>query len=364
MKKKILSFALALAFVLVMALPVSAASYTLTFCCSDGTLHYATMLDSIDINGDTIINDLIAAIDAGTLKDSTGSTVNLRVDNPILFCNDRFLSSANTTLDGNGISSGDTIYVYSSNHVIVRFQSKDYAVPLNSSSASVTDLKNAIAYNMTAQISVDNMILYDNSGALLSNNTTVFAGSIVTLYHKTNGSIGNVNSGYNDYKHPVTATYQAGADPSETYCVSISWGSMEFTYTAPNKKWNPTNHTVENGTGDGVWSYDANANKITVANHSNADVKVSFKFNADSNYQITGDFSLSASDTSNNTENSLTSNSIILDSACNSDGSIKSVENAATVIVSLEITGQLTGSLQSNGFYNIGTATVTIGANN
>lgn len=55
--------------------------------------------------------------------------------------------------------------------------------------------------------------------------------------------------------------------------VNITWGAMEFTYEEGT--WNPDTHGYEGG----AWVADAaDANKITVTNAGNADVKVSYSY--------------------------------------------------------------------------------------
>lgn len=69
---------------------------------------------------------------------------------------------------------------------------------------------------------------------------------------------------------PVTAKYVAASEADVVYSVDISWGSMEFTYTAGKAVWNPINHTYNTSTA--VWTCENDENKITVINHSNAEV--------------------------------------------------------------------------------------------
>jgi len=70
----------------------------------------------------------------------------------------------------------------------------------------------------------------------------------------------------------VTAGYVAGQASAPVYKVDISWGSMTFTYTAASTgTWNPSTH-VYDGAVPAAWTFEENANKITVTNHSNAAV--------------------------------------------------------------------------------------------
>ncbi|HHU48301.1 MAG: InlB B-repeat-containing protein [Caldicoprobacterales bacterium] len=73
--------------------------------------------------------------------------------------------------------------------------------------------------------------------------------------------------------------------------VDITWGSMEFTFTTNNGEWNPETHTYEN-TSSGSWTYNTDANKITITNHSNAGISVSLKYESKAGFSnITGTIS-------------------------------------------------------------------------
>ncbi len=74
----------------------------------------------------------------------------------------------------------------------------------------------------------------------------------------------------------VNATY--GETVATKYSVDITWGSMEFTYNVSGKEWDPVSHTYNNPQGTWSPSTATNSNKITVTNHSNAEVNVSFSF--------------------------------------------------------------------------------------
>ena len=76
----------------------------------------------------------------------------------------------------------------------------------------------------------------------------------------------------------VCATYLAPEAPEPVYSVNISFGSMEFIYTAESKdNWNSTDLKYETIT-PASWSFDNNS--ITVTNHSNVPVTASFSYAA------------------------------------------------------------------------------------
>lgn len=90
----------------------------------------------------------------------------------------------------------------------------------------------------------------------------------------------------------VKGTYVAGGSAATVYSVDIAWGNMEFTYTdASEGTWNPETHQYDNVV-DAKWSCGADANKISVTNHSNSDVTVKFTYDSESGFDgISGTFS-------------------------------------------------------------------------
>ena len=77
-----------------------------------------------------------------------------------------------------------------------------------------------------------------------------------------------------DNSKDVTANYQAGEASQKVYLVDIVWGSLEFIYTdASEGTWDPETHTYT-GTKAAEWSCAEGANKVSVTNHSNAEVTV------------------------------------------------------------------------------------------
>ena len=92
-----------------------------------------------------------------------------------------------------------------------------------------------------------------------------------------------VNTG--DYTADVKGTYQAGGSGAVVYSVDIAWTDMSFTYTGAGEgTWDPETHQYS-GSSEGAWT--ASNDSITVTNHSNAAVKATAKFVADSGYETT-----------------------------------------------------------------------------
>lgn len=357
MKRKILSLVLAIALCFAMVLPAYAADSFVTFR-YDSADYNVTKVGDSDILGVTV-GEVELGIKNGALQDGNGNYFP-NVTSPMLYHNNKLLQNIGTqttTLAECGISSGDIIYVYDSNTgVNVHFESKDYFVALTE--FNVAALKTAIANAGTQGIpnapAVDKQNLYDNTGNLLTYGS-IIAGATVYLYNKDSGKITDVNDGNNQHKKPVTATYSTGAAAATTYPVEITWGSMEFDYKVPDKEWNPETHEEQTVDGSGGWTCDEGANKITVKNHSNADVEVAFDFDANLQYYIqSANDGFTKAEVSNNDSNDFADNAIVLVSAYG-----KSVNAAPTVIAALNLSGKLTDDPGTNA---IGHVTVTISA--
>ena len=91
--------------------------------------------------------------------------------------------------------------------------------------------------------------------------------------------------GTGSYNAEVKGTYQAGGTSATVYSVDIAWTDMSFTYTGAGEgTWDPETHQYS-GSSEGAWT--ASDDSITVTNHSNAAVKATAKFEADSGYEST-----------------------------------------------------------------------------
>lgn len=68
------------------------------------------------------------------------------------------------------------------------------------------------------------------------------------------------------------------------YSVTITWGNLLYDYSVSGATWDPETHTYINGSTDWVGK-DGDASKtITVANNSNVDVRVRYKFERDAKF--------------------------------------------------------------------------------
>ncbi len=161
--------------------------------------------------------------------------------------------------------------------------------------------------------------------------------SVTAFAVEGNGTINTVDG---SQQIDITAKYNAGLELTTVYKVDVEWGSMEFTYTEPSAGvWNPETHQYDGRVYQGFWSHEADSNKITVTNHSNAAVTVNFAVQLPSG--IYGNFT--------NVDNE-TITSLSLDSAV-----YTAVDEAPTAVAYFNVT---------NGMINIpgklGTITITI----
>ena len=111
---------------------------------------------------------------------------------------------------------------------------------------------------------------------------TAFALSLIlALSVSVTAFAAETSTGGGDTNIPVTGQYQAGAVSAEVISVDLAWDAMDFTYTAPSRgDWNPQTHEYENVTAGG-WAPATTGTdpKITVTNHSNAEITAGFAFN-------------------------------------------------------------------------------------
>ena len=116
--------------------------------------------------------------------------------------------------------------------------------------------------------------------------TTLLAAAALTCAMGTTAFAADqdgVNTG--DYTADVKGTYQAVGSGAVVYSVDIAWTDMSFTYTGVGEgTWDPETHQYS-GSSEGAWT--ASDDSITVTNHSNAAVKATAKFEADSGYEST-----------------------------------------------------------------------------
>ena len=139
-------------------------------------------------------------------------------------------------------------------------------------------------------------------------------------------------SGKTDSKSiDVKAKYAGGITTPEVYSVDVTWGKMEFTYSASGTHdWDPDNTSA---------SWTADGNDVTVVNHSNKDVTVNFAYTAAEGYSgVTGEFSV-ASDT--------------LDA-----GAVGNVDGADSVSTRLTLSGTLASTVTE--FTKVGSITVSL----
>ncbi len=143
--------------------------------------------------------------------------------------------------------------------------------------------------------------------------------------------------GTGDQNIDVEAKYQDSTETPTVYSVDVNWGAMEFTYTESGAMtWNPATHTYTDST-EGTWT--ATGNTVTVNNHSNAAVAVSFSFAALEAYNtVAGSFDIAAETLEAGVEGA--------------------VDAADKVVATLTLTGELDETVTE--YTKIGTITVKI----
>ena len=98
----------------------------------------------------------------------------------------------------------------------------------------------------------------------------------------------------------VTGTYQAST-PSTVYNVTISWGSMAFTYQDKEQEWDASQQQyVDKAGSEDYWACEKDANKVMVENRSNAAVDAKLSFTQESGTDYTGTFYAGEVTASNN----------------------------------------------------------------
>ena len=116
--------------------------------------------------------------------------------------------------------------------------------------------------------------------------TTLLAAAALTCTMGTTAFAADqdgVNTG--SYSADVKGTYQAGSSGA-VYSVDIAWTDMSFTYTGAGEgTWDPETHQYSGGSSEGAWT--ASNDSITVTNHSNAAVKATASYQAETGYDST-----------------------------------------------------------------------------
>ena len=89
----------------------------------------------------------------------------------------------------------------------------------------------------------------------------------------------------------VQAKYANGTDTPDVYSVNVAWGAMQFTYSAAGTRvWDPSKHQY---TDNITTNWTADGDTVTVTNHSNKDVNVSFAYAKASGFEdVNGAFSV------------------------------------------------------------------------
>lgn len=71
--------------------------------------------------------------------------------------------------------------------------------------------------------------------------------------------------------------YVENTDKQDAYAASITWGSMEFTYTSGGQYWDTNTMTWKDSENAGTWS----SSEITIKNRSSQGISVTFKYESE-----------------------------------------------------------------------------------
>ncbi len=166
----------------------------------------------------------------------------------------------------------------------------------------------------------------------------ILAVAMVLGVHST--SYAGQNLGQNESQSiDVTAKYSDDITTPDVYSVEIVWDNMTFSYSeAGTMDWNPETHTyTENVTA----GWDKTSADVTVTNHSNVDVDVTFGYVPVESYGVT---------------TGLTNT----DAAVNlTAGVVGEADEAASVTATLSVSGTPSETVTEEGVV-IGTITITI----
>lgn len=137
----------------------------------------------------------------------------------------------------------------------------------------------------------------------------------------------------------VTAKYSDTVTTPDVYSVDIAWDNMTFTYSeAGTMDWDPATHTYKENITAG---WDKESANVTVTNHSNVEVNVTFGYTPVETYGIT---------------TSLSNTTSAVKLAAGPEGN---VDGAASTIATLTVSGTPNKTVTADGVV-VGTITVKI----
>ena len=115
--------------------------------------------------------------------------------------------------------------------------------------------------------------------------TMLAAAALVCTMSTTAFAADQDGVGTGSYNTDVKGTYYTGSSSDVVYSVDIAWTDMSFIYTGAGEgTWDPETHQYS-GSSEGAWT--ASNDSITVTNHSNAAVKATASYQAETGYEST-----------------------------------------------------------------------------
>ena len=143
----------------------------------------------------------------------------------------------------------------------------------------------------------------------------------------------------------VKAKYDGNA-PADVYNVDVTWGAMQFDYTAAGQKWDAVKHKwVADDEEPAEWTVNNESNTITLTNHSSKAVNATFAFAPIQGYTLSGSFTYNTAALTNALE------------------LVKPTADAAATpyVVTFMPSGDLVNTHSAAEYAKIGSITITLG---
>lgn len=149
--------------------------------------------------------------------------------------------------------------------------------------------------------------------------------------------------------------YVAGSGKHDAYAASITWESMEFTYTSGGQTWDTTNMKWVDST-DGTWS----SSTVTIANKSSQGISVTFKYeSAEDNKGVDGYWVKDPGNTGGDETKVTNENTAIINIAPATEGENGGNGRARTVTRTITPSGTYTGK-NTDEAVKVGTITIVL----
>lgn len=156
----------------------------------------------------------------------------------------------------------------------------------------------------------------------------------------------NIDAADGSASADVKAKYNS-TTPVDVYSVDVTWGAMEFDYTADGQKWDTASHKwIADEAAPAAWEVKDSSNTITLANNSSKAVNASFAFATNADYtDVNGSFTY---------DSAALTGALALE--------LPAADTAAkNYVVSFTPNGSIPATHSADAYAKIGTITVTLG---